>query len=51
MAGVRQIIVEMLIASLRGAVEWWRVNPGAGNDDLIDAGTDLLWTGLGHLGR
>jgi AcrR family transcriptional regulator len=45
-----QIIVEMLISALRGAVEWRRVNPDAGNDDLIDAGTDLLWTGLGHLG-
>ncbi len=44
-----EIIVEMLISALRGAVEWRRVNPGAGDDDLIDAGTDLLWTGLGHL--
>jgi len=45
-----EIIVEMLISALRGAVEWRRVNPGAASDDLIDAGTDLLWTGLGHLG-
>ena len=44
------IIVEMLISALRGAVEWQRVNPEAADDDLIDAGTDLLWTGLGHLG-
>jgi AcrR family transcriptional regulator len=45
-----EVIVEMLISALRGAVEWQRANPEAGNDDLIDAGTDLLWTGLGHLG-
>ena len=45
-----EVVVEMLISALRGAVEWRRVNPGAGDDDLIDAGTDLLWTGLGHLG-
>lgn len=45
-----EVIVEMLIAALRGAVEWRRVNPGASEDDLIDAGTDLLWTGLGRLG-
>ena len=44
-----EIIVEMLISALRGAVEWRRVNAGTGIDELIDAGTDLLWTGLGQL--
>ena len=43
------IIVEMLIAALRGAAEWRRENPGAGIDEMVDAGTDLLWTGLGNL--
>ncbi len=44
-----EIIVEMLISALRGAVEWRRVNSGTGIDELIDGGTDLLWTGLGQL--
>ena len=44
-----EIIVEMLISALRGAVEWRRVNPGANTDGLIEAGMDLLWTGLGQL--
>jgi AcrR family transcriptional regulator len=44
------IIVEMLISALRGAVEWRRERPEAGVEPLIEAGTDLLWNGLDHLG-
>jgi AcrR family transcriptional regulator len=46
-----EIIVEMLISALRGAVEWRRAHPEASVEQLIEAGTDLLWTGLGHLDR
>lgn len=45
-----EIIVEMLISALRGAVEWRREHPEASIDELVEAGTDLLWTGLGRLG-
>lgn len=45
-----EIIVEMLISALCGAVEWRREHPEAGIDELVEAGTDLLWTGLGRLG-
>jgi len=45
-----EIIVEMLIAALRGAADWRRGHPEASVDELVDAGTDLLWTGLGQLG-
>lgn len=44
-----EIIVEMLIGALCGAVEWRREHPGGSVDELVDAGTDLLWTGLGGL--
>lgn len=43
------VIVEMLIAALRGAAEWRREHPGVSIDEMVDAGTDLLWTGLGNL--
>ena len=44
-----QIIVEMLIAALRGAADWRHEHPDASIDELVDAGTNLLWTGLGRL--
>lgn len=44
-----EIIVAMLMAALRGAVSWWRENPQAPVDELIDAGTELLWVGLGRI--
>jgi AcrR family transcriptional regulator len=43
-----EVIVAMLIAALRGAVAWWRENPDAPVDELIDAGDELLWVGLGR---
>jgi AcrR family transcriptional regulator len=43
-----EVIVAMLIAALRGAVSWWRQNPDAPVEELIDAGTELLWVGLGR---
>lgn len=42
-----EIIVEMLIAALRGAADWHRRNPDAGRPELVAAGADLLWVGLG----
>ena len=44
-----QIMVAMLIASLEGGVAWWREHRGAPRSDLVAAGADLLWTGLGQL--
>lgn len=43
-----EIIVEMLVGALTGAVGWWREHPEATREDLVDAGTELLWTGLGR---
>ncbi|UTI64406.1 TetR/AcrR family transcriptional regulator [Paraconexibacter antarcticus] len=43
-----EIIVEMLVGALTGAVGWWREHPEATRADLVDAGTELLWTGLGR---
>lgn len=43
-----EIIVEMLIAALSGAVAWWREHDDASRAALVDAGTELLWTGLGR---
>ena len=43
-----EIVVAMLIAALRGAVAWWREHPDAPVEELIDAGTELLWVGLGR---
>ncbi|WP_320670576.1 TetR/AcrR family transcriptional regulator [Patulibacter defluvii] len=43
-----EIVVEMLIAALTGAVAWWREHPGTSRAALVDAGTELLWTGLGR---
>jgi AcrR family transcriptional regulator len=43
-----QIILEMLIFALTGAVTWWSDHPGAPRETLVDAGTELLWTGLGR---
>lgn len=41
------VIVEMLIAALRGAVEWRREHPEADPGELADAAMKLLWSGLG----
>ena len=51
-AGSRRLeaIVEMLIAALRGAADWRRDNPDVSVEELVDAGVDLMWTGLGQLG-
>jgi AcrR family transcriptional regulator len=43
-----QIIVEMLIAALKGAVEWRQEHPSTPRSALVDAGADLLWIGLGQ---
>jgi AcrR family transcriptional regulator len=40
-------IVEMLIAALRGAVDWRRRHPEADSEQLTDAAMNLLWSGLG----
>ena len=42
----REAMVEMLIAALRGAVEWRARNPGVERQLLVDAAMELLWTGL-----
>ena len=44
----REAMVEMLIAALRGAVEWRAQNPGVERDLLVDAAMELLWRGLGR---
>ena len=44
-----EIIVEMLIAALRGGADWRREHPDVSVDEVVDAGADLLWTGLGRL--
>lgn len=41
-----EVIVAMLIAALRGAVEWWRRHPEASSEELLEAGIELLSTGL-----
>ena len=45
-----EAIVEMLIGALCGAVEWRRDNPDVSVEELVDAGVDLMWTGLGQSG-
>lgn len=45
-----EIMIEMLLAALSGAVAWWREHPDAPRSSLVDAGTELLWTGLGRSG-
>jgi AcrR family transcriptional regulator len=45
-----EAIVEMLIAALRGAVEWRERNPLVGRDEVVDAAMELLWSGLGRAG-
>ena len=45
-----EVMVEMLIAALRGAAEWRREHPEAKRAELVEAGSALLWTGLGRLG-
>jgi AcrR family transcriptional regulator len=43
-----RIMVEMLIASIRGAVDWWHAHRSTSRAELLDAGMDLLWRGLGR---
>jgi AcrR family transcriptional regulator len=43
-----QVMVEMLIAAIRGAVDWWQTNRATSRNELLDAGMDLLWRGLGR---
>lgn len=44
-----EIVVEMLVGALSGAADWRARRPGFPRAELVDAGADLLWTGLGHL--
>jgi AcrR family transcriptional regulator len=44
-----EAMVEMLISALRGGVDWWHAHPSAPRAELLDAGMDLLWIGLGQL--
>jgi hypothetical protein len=46
--GSLEPIVEMLIASLRGAVDWHSRNPNVDREQLVDAAMELLWRGLGR---
>jgi AcrR family transcriptional regulator len=46
----REAMVEMLIAALRGAVEWRAQNPTVEREVLVDAAMELLWRGLGRRG-
>ena len=46
--GAREAMVEMLIAALRGAVEWRARNPGIEREAVVDAAMELLWRGLGR---
>lgn len=43
-----RIMVEMLIASIRGGVDWWQTHRATSRAELLDAGMDLLWRGLGR---
>lgn len=45
-----QIMVEMLIAAIRGGVDWWQAHRATSRAELLDAGMDLLWRGLGRAG-
>jgi hypothetical protein len=42
----REAMVEMLIAALRGAVEWRARTPGTEREAVVDAAMELLWRGL-----
>jgi AcrR family transcriptional regulator len=44
-------MVEMLIAALRGGVEWRARSPGVDRELLVDAAMELLWRGLGRTRR
>ncbi len=43
-----RIMVEMLIASIRGGVDWWQTHRATSRAELLDAGMELLWRGLGR---
>jgi AcrR family transcriptional regulator len=44
-----RVVVEMLVGALTAAIENGRLRRGATREDLLDAGTALLWVGLRHL--
>jgi hypothetical protein len=44
-----RVVVEMLVGALTAAVENGRLRRGASREDLLEAGTALLWVGLRHL--
>jgi AcrR family transcriptional regulator len=46
-----RIMVEMLIASLRGSVDWWQTHRTTSRAELLEAAMDLLWRGLGRATR
>ena len=45
-----RVVVEMLVGALTAAIENGRLRRGASREDLLEAGTALLWVGLRHIG-
>lgn len=43
-----RIVIEMLVAAIRGAVDWWQQHRTTTRAELLEAGMDLLWHGLGR---
>lgn len=50
-AAHRRVLVEMLVGALSTAVEHGRLHREVTREDLLDAGTALLWEGLRNLGN
>jgi AcrR family transcriptional regulator len=46
-----RVVVEMLVGALTAAVENGRLRRGDSREDLLEAGTALLWVGLRHIGQ
>jgi AcrR family transcriptional regulator len=44
-----EIMIQMLVSALSGAVSWQRMRRDATRADLVEAGMALMWTGLGPL--
>lgn len=44
-----ELIVEMLVGGLTGAVEWRRKRGGVSRAEAVDAALTLLWNGLGNV--
>jgi len=44
-----RVVVEMLVGALTAAIENGRLRRGTSREDLLEAGTALLWVGLRHL--